>query len=271
MSPVKEASPDATKLDEAFAAAMGAAPKPREPSAPPEVDHDAPHGRDADGKALAPFGYTKDGRVRKSKAGRPLDSERARTSPAPPPAAKGKDETSAPAKVDYTEGLAAFADSAWLATTMAGRVPWSRIPLVGRIKTKGGIPLGERLKGAEVRFHAQAHIFNANRAELVTALNIAADHNARARRLAEKLSTDGDITWVITVIALVSPFAHQVGTLWSGQFDGSAEDQPAEKLLAAANENTFAAWKERINRQMEAAAAAELAAASSSSGTEVSG
>lgn len=56
---VKAADPDAINLDEAFREAMSAPAKPREVAAPPELDREAPHGRDDDGKPLAPFGWTK--------------------------------------------------------------------------------------------------------------------------------------------------------------------------------------------------------------------
>src|SRR5260370_41865439 len=67
---VAPAGPRAQALDEAFAGAMGAAPKPTEPPAPPEVDREAPHGRDENGEPLAPYGKTKDGRPKLSPAGR---------------------------------------------------------------------------------------------------------------------------------------------------------------------------------------------------------
>lgn len=67
--------------------------KPRKParSLAERVDatlatEDAPHGRDANGKPLAPFGYTKTGKVRKSKAGRPPKA--ASAAPTPPRAPK---------------------------------------------------------------------------------------------------------------------------------------------------------------------------------------
>jgi hypothetical protein len=70
MSPVKNADPEAKSLDDAFTAAMGVTARPREPAAPTDIDPDAPFGKDSAGAAIAPYGLTKDGKVRRSNAGR---------------------------------------------------------------------------------------------------------------------------------------------------------------------------------------------------------
>src|SRR5579859_8301224 len=67
----------------------------RSPAAPPDVDADAPHGRDDAGQPLAPFGRNKDGSVRRTRAGRKPKEDQARTGPAAPAApepGKGKPE-----------------------------------------------------------------------------------------------------------------------------------------------------------------------------------
>jgi hypothetical protein len=79
--PVKEADPRAQELDEAFAAAMSGPARPREAPPPPEVDRDAPHGRDEDGTPKAPYGLTRDGRPKLTAAGRKAKNDQPRPRP----------------------------------------------------------------------------------------------------------------------------------------------------------------------------------------------
>src|SRR6266568_4553308 len=178
---VAQADPRAQALDEAFAGAMGAAPKPKEPPAPPETDRDAPHGRGEDGEPLAPYGLTRDGRPKLSPAGRK-------------PAA-----------------------------TMA--------------------------------------VFDTERPRLAAALNLAAQHDARARRLAERLAT-GDAGWALTALFMDAPFTGTVAAIWqtTEEHDVLAErDLPGLAELAAANEAALDRMFAKITDQMAQAQAAAAA------------
>jgi hypothetical protein len=242
--PVKEADPGARSLDAAFAEAMGAPAKPKEPGAPPEIDPEAPHGRDDAGAPLVPYGRTRDGKVRKSAAGRKSKDEEPRTGPAQPDEPKTGTVVAEPK--DYSGALSETGDSVWLALTVLGQLPLEKIPLISRIPIGKGVTLGSRLAGAEVRLQAQAAILDGNKAQLVAALNIAAQNNARARRLAEKLET-GDITWVMMCGAMAAPFLVQTRQLWS---DPAVDVQ----ALARSNEETFRAWVQQITDAITAAA-----------------
>lgn len=244
--PVKEADPAAKSLDAAFAEAMGAPAKPKEPAPPPETDPEAPHGRDDDGKPLAPFGLTKEGKPRRSTAGRKPKEDQARVSPAAGQPAAGEAKTgTVVAKKDYSGALGETADSLWVALTVLGQLPLDKIPLLGRIPAGKGATLGSRLAGAEVKLAAQAHILAAHKAPMVSALNLAAQNNARARRLAEKLET-GDATWVLMCGALAAPVLVASRELWSGKLDTAA--------LAEANRAEFEAWTAQLIEAMTAAA-----------------
>ncbi len=116
---VPPASPDAVdltgstarELDAEFARAMEGPSAPREPGAPPEVDPDAPHGRDDDGQPLAPYGLRNDGRPRLTAAGRPSRDSRSRTAPSGSPAVQH-----GPARPAswYEEKLTEFGTQMWL-------------------------------------------------------------------------------------------------------------------------------------------------------------
>lgn len=249
--PVKEADPAATSLDEAFAAAMGAPAKPKEPGAPPEIDPEAPHGRDDNGAPLTPYGLTKEGKVRRSAAGRKSRDDQPRTAPPSSAPAVPDGKKAAAAAKDYSKALSETADGLWVLATFAGRMPLARLPLLAKIPAgKGGKTLATVLDGAEVRLQAQAALLSENKPGLVAALNIAAENNPRARRLAEKLET-GDVTWVIVAAALAGPFLLQTQALWAGKLD--------EKELAAQNEKHFDEWRTEVAEGM--AALAELGAA----------
>jgi hypothetical protein len=62
-------------LDAEWQKAMEGPSLPREPGPPPEVDPDAPFGREDDGTAKAPYGLKVDGTPRRSAAGRRSDKD----------------------------------------------------------------------------------------------------------------------------------------------------------------------------------------------------
>jgi hypothetical protein len=242
MSPVKAADPDAQALDDAFAQAMDAPARPNEPGAPPPVDPDAPHGRDEAGEPLAPFGHNKDGSVRKSNAGRRAskdDQPRIKPDTPEPPAgqlvpAAGK---------DYTKDLSEFGDAVWFAGSALGK-GGSAIPLIGRY-------LPER------KIAAQAAIFKAYKPSLVAAVNMAAQHNARAARFAASIES-GELTWTVMCGFFVMPFMTASAAIWkdSDTYHALADaGLPDLDTLAKRNDDNLDQFLEQINQQMEAAAA----------------
>lgn len=244
---VKAADPAAKSLDAAFADAMGAAPKPHEPPPPPEIDRDAPHGRDENGEPLAPHGLNKDGSVRKSPAGRkPKDEDRPRVDDTPaPPAVTTPPEG---AGKDYTGDLTAFAESAWFGVSAVGK-GGAAVPIVGKY-----------IKPRERQLAAQAGVFRQLSPKLVAAVNLAAQHNARARRFAESVA-EGDVTWMLTCAFLVMPFATMSAAVWRGD---EAVARLAEGLtietMAKTNDANFDAYLEQLAEALEIAAEAQAAA-----------
>lgn len=231
MSPVSQADPAAQTLDAAFAEAMGAPPKPREPPAPAEVDPDAPHGRDDQGAPLEPFGRTKDGRIRRSPAGRPPKEDQPRTGPAPA-APAGKSNTDTPPAVlcrpgELSKELSDTADAVWFGMSALGKAA-PAIPLVGGWAVRKGLP---------GRLQAQAAVWYATKDRAVAAVSLAAEHSASAARFARKLE-GGDITWMITCLSLVAPIVSLSGTVWAGDADAqlAAAGQPSVADLAKKNE-----------------------------------
>lgn len=258
--PVKDADPQAASLDTAFAAAMGTPPAPREPAAPPDVDPDAPFGRDGDGAPLAPFGLTREGRPRRSNAGRKSNDERARvtSSPSSSSSSTGSPSSSsssasassaaAAAPADYSAPLAEFTDTIWFGLSALGK-GGSAIPLVGR-----WIP--------ERKLAAEAYVFRSYRPNLVRALNIAAQHNERARRFASTIAT-GDLTWSLTVGLLVMPFITSSAAIWKDSENSPSMGDaglPPVAELARRNDEQLDEFLSQLSAQLEllsAAAAAE--------------
>ncbi|HEY1617992.1 MAG TPA: hypothetical protein VGG25_10265 [Streptosporangiaceae bacterium] len=254
--PVKDADPEAATLTDAFSAAMDAPPAPREPAAPPAIDPDAPHGRDEEtGEPLAPFGLTKEGRPRKSAAGRkPGRDDQPRTGEVTRPKA---DEPKAGRMLlepkNFAAPLGELADSAWMALTFGAQLPLGQIPLLSRLPAGKGRTLGELLTSATLRIEAQAALLMSNRDGLVAAVNISAQHSPRARRLVERLEA-GDITWCLMAGTLAAPFLVQTRMLWAGQL--------SVEQLAEGNRREFKDFTDRLLAQVaDQAALAEAAAA----------
>lgn len=246
--PVKEADPAAKSLDAAFAAAMDGPVKPREAPAPPEVDREAPHGREADGTPKAPHGYNKDGSVRKSPAGRPRKDEAARTVAAQPEIEPepAKSPGGSGAARDYAAGLMDAGETIWFAGSVAAKVG-PQIPVLGRF-----IP-GRKLA-------ATMAVFDDQRPALAAALNLAAQHDARARALAARLA-DGDAGWALSVMFMVAPFAGAVAAIWQGDKALAARELPSLDVLASHNEKLMDAMLAKITAQMRAAQQAQREAA----------
>lgn len=246
--PVGAAHPDAVKLDEAFAAAMDTPGKPREPGPPPEVDAGAPFGRDEEGKPLAPFGLRKDGKPKLSAAGRKPDEEQARVGPQPP----GKDE---PAKKPggqvelkrYAPAIAETLEVVWLGGTVIGQVG-PDIPVVGKL-----LPDGDKLQ-------AQAAVVLLYKNNLASALDLCAQHNESARRLAEKMSS-GSAGWALNAAFMLLPVISTSLRIWGKEEpQKDAEGNVLPTLAEQLAEQNREAFKEYM---ADLAANAKLAAAMS--------
>jgi hypothetical protein len=239
---VKAADPEAASLDAAFAGAMGKVPKPAEPPAPPEVDHDAPHGRGPDGEPLAPYGTNKDGSIRRSHAGRKAknDPDAARTAPASPRDTPA--ETAGPGRGhDYTGALTETADAAWLVMSVTGKYG-PEMPLIGKL-----IPAR--------RLGAQAALFKAHSDGLVGAVQYAAQHNDAAARWAAKLEK-GEVSWALMFGFMVMPFVVQSAALWQLKEDGDrlgGAEGPTLAELAERNGDDLDQFMSMMKLQLAAA------------------
>ena len=238
--PVKEADPAAKSLDEAFAAGMAGPAKPRDAAPPPEVDHEAPHGRDDDGQPIARYGLNKDGSVRRSAAGRKPKDEQARTVAVQPEA--GATSVTALAPKDFSAELMDAGETIWFAGSMAAKVG-PQIPILGRF-----IP-GRKLA-------ATMAVFDVERPRLAAALNLAAQHDARARKLAARLA-DGDAQWALTVMFMTAPFAGAAAAIWQGDKALAQRELPSLDELAKRNEAAMDRMLAKITTQMEAAQQAQ--------------
>ena len=248
--PVKEADPAAKSLDEAFAKAMAGPAKPKDVPAPPEVDREAPHGREDDGTPKAPYGWTKGGkdgppRPKLSTAGRkPTPDEAARTTavqPAQPAAGKGEDKKTPLEGRDFSAALMDAGETIWFGGSMVAKVG-PQVPVLGRF-----VP-GRKLA-------ATMAVFDAERPRLAAALNLAAQHDARARKLAVKLA-DGDAGWALSVMFMVAPFAGAVAAVWQTTDKNDAlgdRGLPGLDELAKANEAAMDRMLAKITAQMELA------------------
>ena len=231
------ADPKARELDDAFAKAMSGPARPRaEPKTPPEIDPEAPFGREDDGTPIAKYGYRNDGSIRLTGAGRPSrnapDRARVDDRPAPPVTADGKPA----AEDDYTADLIGTAQGAWLCLTAASKLPLGKLRL-----GKFGLP-----PDASERMAAQAYLLDQSKVQLAMALGTAAKHNARARAWARKLASE-DATWMLTVASLAGPFFGASLDLWKGS---APDPEKAEtiKNMAAANNETM----EEVKAQFQA-------------------
>lgn len=241
--PVKAADPGAQEMDAAFAEAMAGPAKPRGPEAPPPVDHDAPHGRDEKGEPLAPFGLNQDGTVRKSKAGRRAKDPDNAARTGPPSTPGDTPDNSQLSPKDFSAGLMDAGESLWFAGSVVARVG-PQVPLVGRF-----IP-GKKLS-------ATMAVFDSERPRLAAALNEAAQHDARARKLAEKLAA-GDAGWALTCMFMVAPFTGAVAAIWQGDDALRERELPSLDEMAKRNETAMDQMLEKISQQMKLAQ--ELAA-----------
>jgi hypothetical protein len=238
---VKSADPQAAELDAAFASAMGSPPKPAGPAAPPEVDHDAPHGRGPDGEPLAPYGTNKDGSIRRSHAGRKRkdDPDAPRTAPAAPKDTPAEPKTDRGAH-DYTGALTETADAAWMIMSVTGRYG-PEMPLIGKL-----IPAR--------RLGAQAALFKMHSDGLVGAVQYAAQHNDAAARWAAKLEK-GEVSWALMFGFMVMPFVVQSAALWKLD-DGErlGGEGPTVAELAERNDEDLEQFMSLMKGQLAAAA-----------------
>ena len=249
--PVKDAHPDAVKLDDAFAAAMDTPGKPREPGPPPEIDREAPFGRAEDGSPIAPHGLTKDGRPKLSAAGRkPASEDKARVAAAAPQAAgDGKGKGKAPGKElehpkKYAPAIAETLETVWLGGSVIGTVG-PDLPLIGK-----AVP------GLQIQ--AQSAVVLTFKDNIAGALDICAQHNATARKLAEKCQS-GNIGWALNAAFMMLPVITTSLQIW-GKQEREHHPETGEPLptlaetLAEQNAKALKQYMDDLAKQAEAAA-----------------
>lgn len=247
---IPDADPRAQDLDAAFAAAMDAPARPVSAAKTPgEVDHDAPHGRDEHGVPLAPFGLTLEGKPKRAKGGRPPkdDPDRPRTGTvtelkaADDPKPKPKPEPR-----DYSEDLSGLANAAWFGLSAVAKVGGS-VPFLGKL-----IP-GTKLA-------AQAFIISETSPQLIGAVNLAAQHNAKAAAFCSKLE-GGDGLWALQCMFMVMPVISLSATIWRGDEAALKENElPSLAEMAARNETKMDDMLASIQAQIAAAAEPPAAA-----------
>ena len=212
-----------------------------EPPAPSEVDHEAPHGRDEQGNPIHKYPPNKDGSVRRSPAGRKPKDEQARTvEPGSQPAGGQPLEGTVLVPQDFSAGLMNAGDALWFGGSMIAKIG-PKVPLFGRL-----VP-GQKLS-------ATMAVFNAHKPTLAAALNQAAQHDLRARKLAARLS-EGEVGWQLTCMFMVAPFAATVGAVWQGDEALAERELPELAELVKRNEAAMDEMLVKITAQMEAAQA----------------
>ncbi len=221
-------------------------------------DPEAPHGRDDSGAAIAPFGVNKKtGRpnVRAAGPGRPGRGDKSgepRTRDATPAdAPKGKAGKAKPAlePCDYAGPLMEASEAVWFGGSMLAKIG-PQIPVLGKF-----IP-GRKLA-------ATCAVFDSERPRLCAALDLAAQHDQRARKLAEKM-TAGEAGWALMCMFMVAPFTGAVAAVWqtTDKNDVLAERElPSMDKLVAANESALDAMLAKITAQMTTAQLAAAGAA----------
>lgn len=268
------ADPD---LDAIFAQALAKDAQVTAPElpAPPRrnvsSDPDAPHGVGEDGEPLTPFGTNKKtgrpnlrppgpGRPGKDKSGEPRVREATPEDVVPPKGKSGgKAKPGELAPQDFAGPLMEASEAIWFGGSMLAKVG-PQIPLIGKF-----VP-GRKLS-------ATMAVFDSERPRLCMALNLAAQHDQRARGLAVKLAA-GEVSWALTVMFMVAPFAGATAAVWqtSEKHDVLGERElPSLDELTATNEGALDAMLARIAGQMQAAQAAVLAEAQAQADASLNG
>jgi hypothetical protein len=245
--PVKDADPEAVTLDAAFAAAMDVPGVPREPGPPPEVDHDAPHGRDDSGQPLAPFGLTRDGKPKRTAAGRkPTPEDKARVTADTPKNAVEKTKGKAGAELEpgkYATAIAETLETLWLGGTLVGTAG-ADLPIIGPMIPK-------------VQVQAQSAVIFVYKDSIAGALDLCAQHNAMARRLAEKCQ-GGSAGWALNAMFMLLPVISTSLQVWAKQereFDPETRE-PLPTLAETLAEQNAKAFRDYMNKMMAQAEAA---------------
>lgn len=239
---IPDSDPRARELDEAFALAASGPARPRaEATTPAEVDQDAPFGRGDDGSPIAPYGLTKDGRPKRSAGGRPpKDSpDHARTATPEQVVKTAGPRHARPEPHDWTGELNGLADAAWFGMSAISKVA-PNVPVIGRL-----IP--------DKKLAAQAFVLSETKPQLIAAVNLAAQHNARASAFCQRLE-GGDGLWALTAMFMVMPVLSVSMTIWKGdEAELKASELPTLAEMAERNETRMDEMITRINAQIAAA------------------
>jgi hypothetical protein len=220
------ADPVANAFEAALAkdAGRAASPPPDIPP-PPPVDPDAPHGRDAEGTPLAPYGHHKQtGRPNK----KPPGPGRPKTATAPAAGGRAAGMSSPPGSPstggeDYAGDLKDLADGIWMGASglKGGRLGPVRVP--------------------DLRAHALA--WHQSTPQLVGAWAAAADKNPTVRGYVRKLSGEGSWSWIIGVAISAAGLAAGLAAVSSA----TAEDRAQ---LAAHNDKLSEAFVREQTRAL---------------------
>lgn len=248
---IPDSDPRAAELDQQFAAAFSGPARPTaEAKTPADIDPEAPFGRAEDNTPIAPYGTTKDGRIRRSAGGRPAkgSGDHPRTAPPGDVAAAPQDaagRSPKPEPRDWSDELDGLGDAVWFGLSAAATVA-PNIPIIGR-------------KIPAEKISAEAFILLETKPRIVAAVNLAAQHSARAARFCQGLE-GGDTLWALTCMFMVVPVVSLGITVWKGdEAELLADDLPSVKEMAAKNGEKMDLMLARINAQIAAATQAATA------------
>lgn len=144
--------------------------------------------------------------------------------------------TNAPPKIkaeikpkNFSAPLSEMTDVAWLGLSMVGMLgdeitkASEKIPdAAGPVKN-----IVKKIGGAGLKLEAEAAVLRFNNDKLIAGLNLAAQHNKKARAFAEKVDKGG-VSWVGTCALMMLPFAIQSANILAAD---------PETVAAYANKN----------------------------------
>lgn len=248
---IPDSDPRAAELDQQFAAAFSGPAKPTaEAKTPADIDPEAPFGRAEDNTPIAPYGTTKEGRIRRSAGGRPAKGspDHARTATPGDVAAAAQEagpRSPKPEARNWSPELDELGDAVWFGLSAAATVA-PNIPVIGK-----KIPAD--------KLAAEAFILNETKPRIVAAVNLAAQHSARAATFCQGLE-GGDGLWALTCMFLLMPVVSIGVTVWKADPDELKEAElPTLAEMAAKNGLKMDAMIARINAQITEATQAATA------------
>lgn len=151
-----------------------------------------------------------------------------------------------PGPQDFSGPLSELHDALWMGLSGLSQVA-PHLPVIGK-----------KLPGDKLA--AEGYIWRSNKAHLIKAAQITADHNIAARKRLIKLA-EGNATWVLMAGFTLMPFLAQTAAVFQG--DAALQEMNPDasvKALADANKAEWNSTMEQLRAQAaEAAAQAEAA------------